>query len=94
MWEANEATEQHAKALLEGRGSMMERVNSGVGERNSHNIYLHTILGTPPVPSPLTPKSLVWFPVPRLPPLFTAQSSLDSVTNPHITTYLIKIGGA
>lgn len=42
-----------------GAVSMMERVNSGVGERNSHNIHLHTILGTPPVPSPLTPKSLV-----------------------------------
>lgn len=40
----------------------------------------YTILGTPPVPSPLTPRPLAQFPVPCLPrreplPLFLAQTS-------------------
>lgn len=46
-----------------GRSHVMENVESG----KSHNVQVHAILGTPPVPSPLTPKPLVRFPVPCLP---------------------------
>lgn len=69
-------------------GERSKHMRGRAGNHTAHkHIHVHTILGTPPVPSPLTPRPLAPFPVPCLPhweplPLFwtnfTFWSSLDS----------------
>lgn len=54
---------------LEGRASTceVEGWKREIAQHTHTYIHVHTILGTPPVPSPLTPKPLARFPVPCFP---------------------------